>query len=254
MYPIHKFVSIPSTNILAREMADRGAEHGTAIVAAMQTAGRGRLGKKWHSAAGKGLFCSIIIRPQDIAAQDYPKITLVAGLAVAMAIDRLTGKHGQLKWPNDIFYGGRKCAGILTESSAMNVPAAARYAIVGIGINVLNRTEDFPPELHGTVTSVFLETGVAFPLEQVLDYTHAELLEQIGKFSRNGFSLILSDWRKRDFLLGQTMHCVSNEGKAITGVALGPDNEGQLHVRDSEGKIHTVLSGDVRLAERNKAG
>jgi BirA family biotin operon repressor/biotin-[acetyl-CoA-carboxylase] ligase len=254
MYPIHTFDSIPSTNILAREMAEKGAVHGTAIVAVNQTEGRGRLGKKWHSATGKGLFCSIVIRPEDVPPRDYPKITLVAGLAVAQALDRLTGQNAWLKWPNDIFYAGKKCAGILTESSALTVPPAARFAVVGIGINVLNGIEDFPPELRDNVTSIFLETGVAFTMEQVLASTRAELLAQLELFSREGFSPILKEWKKRDYLFGRLMHCVSNEGLVIAGEALGPDEEGQLHVRDSEGRIHTVLSGDVRLAERKKAG
>ncbi|MDK9705844.1 MAG: biotin--[acetyl-CoA-carboxylase] ligase [Desulforhopalus sp.] len=250
MYKIHFFDSLPSTNDLAKKYAGQGAPHGTAIIAARQTKGRGRLGKTWHSTPGKGLFCSIIVRP-DLAIVDYPKITLTAGLAVAIAVERITGASTQLKWPNDIFINGRKCGGILTESSSLNEPIGTRYAVVGIGLNLNSREDDFPDYLRGTVTSLFLETGICHDVRQVFSAVHAELLVQIETFVRNGFQPVLSLWKLRDFLLGKRMECVSLEGKRISGVSLGPDSEGQLHIKVSDGQIHTVLSGDVRLAHED---
>ncbi|MFH0784455.1 MAG: biotin--[acetyl-CoA-carboxylase] ligase, partial [Pseudomonadota bacterium] len=135
MYPIYFFESTPSTNTLAKKLAENGAVHGTAVIAANQTEGRGRLGKSWISAAGKGLYCSIIVRPR-LAVEDFPKITLAAGLAVAQAIDRLCSGFTQLKWPNDIFLDGKKCGGILTESSTMPEKNDERFAVIGIGMNL----------------------------------------------------------------------------------------------------------------------
>lgn len=247
MYPIHYFDTVPSTNSLAKKLAKNGASHGTAVIAANQTEGRGRLGKSWHSVASKGLYCSIIVRPR-LAVQDYPKITLAAGLGVALAVDRIAGGFSLLKWPNDIFLDGKKCGGILTESSALNEPMAQRFAVIGIGLNLSSSLEDFPEDLRGTVTSLFLQTGIYPDASQVFLTLRDEVLQQLEIFYSNGFQPILAAWKRRDFLLDKHMECVGSDGKIITGVSLGPDDEGQLHIQDLEGRIHTVLSGDIRLS------
>lgn len=247
MYPIHFYESIPSTNILAKKLADAGGLHGTAVIAANQTEGRGRLGKSWYSAPGQGLYCSIIVRP-DVSIEDYPKITLVAGLAVALVLDSITGECSQLKWPNDIYFSGRKVAGILTESSSMMNSLDARYAVVGIGLNINQLLEDFPPDLRTLVTSLFVETRTEFVVEDLFQAIRLKLLSLLQILSDDGFQLLLTQWRKKDYLLGKEMECVSSDGKRIRGVSLGPDEGGQLQVRDSSGGIHDVLSGDVRLA------
>lgn len=250
MHKVHFFDNVPSTNDLAKEYARQGVPHGTAIIAACQTQGRGRLGKTWYSTPGKGLYCSIIVRP-NLAIADYPKITLTAGLAVAVAVERITGASTQLKWPNDIFINGRKCGGILTESSSLNEPIDRCYAVVGIGLNLNSRKEDFPNDLQGIVTSLYLETGRCHEVQQVFTAVHDELLAQIATIVQHGFQPILTQWKPRDFLIGKMMECVSSDGKRVSGISLGPDSEGQLHVKAADGQICTVLSGDVRLAQRD---
>ncbi|MBU1566635.1 MAG: biotin--[acetyl-CoA-carboxylase] ligase [Proteobacteria bacterium] len=247
MYPIHSFDTVPSTNSLAKKLAKNGAPHGTAVIAANQTEGRGRLGKNWHSVVNKGLYCSIIVRPR-LAVQDFPKITLAAGLGVAEAIDRIAGGFSQLKWPNDIFLDGKKCGGILTESSALNEPEIQRFAVIGIGLNLSSSLEDFPEDLRRKVTSIFLQTGTCPDASHVFLTLRDEVLQQLELFYSDGFRSILAAWKQRDFLLGKHMECVGSDGKIITGVSLGPDEEGQLHVKDGDGQIHTVLSGDISLA------
>lgn len=247
MYPIHSFDTVPSTNSLAKKLAENGALHGTAVIAANQTEGRGRLGKNWHSVAGKGLYCSIIVRPR-LAIQDFPKITLAAGLGVALAVDRIASGFSQLKWPNDIFLDGKKCGGILTESSALNELEGQRFAVIGIGLNLNSSLDDFPEDLRGKATSIFLQTGTWTDASQVLLNLRDEILQQLEIFYNEGFQVILAAWKQRDFLLGKHMECVGFDGKIIAGVSMGPDDEGQLHVKTLEGRIHTILSGDVRLA------
>jgi BirA family biotin operon repressor/biotin-[acetyl-CoA-carboxylase] ligase len=248
MYPIHFFESLPSTNILAKQLAEAGALHGTAVIAANQTEGRGRLGKSWYSAAGKGLYCSIIARSR-LSAEDYPKITLAAGLGVALAIDRMAGVFSQLKWPNDIFIDGKKCGGILTESSSLNEPVERRYAVIGIGLNLGSAVVDFPADIRDKTTSLFIETGKNYDVQRVFSGIRGEVLRQLESFYNDGFQPILASWKDRDFLLGKEMECVSSEGKIVAGVSLGPDAEGQLHVKAPNGQIHMVLSGDIRLGQ-----
>ncbi len=252
MYPIQFFKSIPSTNILAKKLAEEGALHGTAVIATNQTEGRGRLGKSWYSAPGKGLYCSIIVRSR-LPVEDYPKITLAAGLGVAVAIDRMTGVFSQLKWPNDIFIGGKKCGGILTESSSLSAAVERRYVVIGIGLNIGSTFEDFPVDLRDMVTSLFIETGKNYDPRRVFTHIRDEVLQQLDDFYNDGFQPILASWKGRDFVLGKEMECVSSEGEIITGVSLGPDAAGQLHVKAPDGRIHTVLSGDIRLAQVKKS-
>jgi BirA family biotin operon repressor/biotin-[acetyl-CoA-carboxylase] ligase len=247
MFPTKYFKSIDSTNVKAKEIAELGAISGSAVVAEYQTKGRGRLGKDWHSVQGKGLYCSIVVRP-DVMLEDYPKITLVAGLSVSIVLDRISGKSSQLKWPNDIYFAGKKIAGILTESSSLTTELEGRYAVIGVGINVNHVLEDFPLELRGQVTSLSIENCKKFDVDELFQAVRLELIHQLQKFSDDGFKPLLRQWRKKDFLLGKEMECVSVEGKKIRGIAQGPDDTGQLHVRDTNGQIHEVLSGDVRLA------
>jgi BirA family biotin operon repressor/biotin-[acetyl-CoA-carboxylase] ligase len=138
-----------STNDDAKAAAHRGVAAGAAFVADAQTAGRGRLGRTWHSPAGENLYVSFVLRP-DVAPGVVPNITLAAGLAVADAIGPLVASPVALKWPNDVFVSGRKIAGVLCEASV--VEGRIGFVVVGIGLNV--RTAAFPPDLAGTSTSL----------------------------------------------------------------------------------------------------
>ena len=154
-FKIHSYRSVSSTNRIAFQIAERGAEHGDVVVAEYQTEGRGRLGKSWESL--KGLYFSIIIKPLGLITSDYSKITLTVGLAVAEAIDEIAGVHTHLKWPNDLYLNGKKCGGILTESS-LTGDVSSHFVIVGVGINTHTEKDDFPLNLQEKATSLFQET------------------------------------------------------------------------------------------------
>ncbi len=249
MLAVHRFDITDSTNRIAKELAADGAAHGTVVIAKQQTGGRGRLGKAWESIPDKGLYCSIIVRP-DISIQRYAQITMVAGLAVAKVVDEFSSKKCMLKWPNDIFFNDCKCGGILTESSSLTSDAESRYAVVGIGLNVNSKLDDFPMELRETVTSLAIENGMSFEIDELLFETRDRLLVELVEFKENGFVDILEQWKEKDMLCGRHMECVGFDGKIIEGIALGPDGDGQLHLRDCKGVEHAVLSGDVRLARK----
>ncbi len=253
MYPVHFLESTDSTNRLAKELAEKGEPHGTAVLAAMQTGGRGRLGKVWESVPGKGLYCSIIVRP-EIDIENYARITLVTGVAVAKVVEEVTGKRCMLKWPNDIYLKGRKCGGILTESSPVMMGTQEMYAVIGIGLNINSSDEEFPEELRTTATSFFMESGGNYTIREVFAKVRDQLLADLDEFSTAGFTGTLNSWRKRDYLFGRWMECVGYDGTIIRGIALGPDSEGRLFLRDEDGVEHGVLSGDVRLAKSRYIG
>lgn len=238
-----------STNQVAFEKARQGVSQGFSVVADDQTGGRGRLGKKWQSAPGKGLYCSIVLRP-NLAYSDFPKLTLSSGLGVAEALEKLTGGVFGLKWPNDIYSNLKKCCGILCESSPPKPPDDPGFAIVGVGVNVTTKREDFEPELRDTATSLLLETGREYTREMVFQEIHAHILENLEELETVGFQQILERWKDRDVLLGRKLAWVTNSGEVIYGTSLGPDSSGQLMVRDEEGIEHMVMSGDVSLARK----
>lgn len=153
--------------------------------------GRGRLGKSWQSPAGQGLYCSIIIRPQ-LELVDFPRLTFAAGFAIAEAIDRLYMLTTGLKWPNDIYFGRRKCGGILTESSSFstNYPDKS-YVVVGIGLNVNTASGDFPEEIREMATSLYLQPGRKHEIEKVFERIHSQLLSEIKRFEQSGFHQVI---------------------------------------------------------------
>jgi BirA family transcriptional regulator, biotin operon repressor / biotin---[acetyl-CoA-carboxylase] ligase len=238
-----------STNKIAYSLALQGEEEGTAVIAESQGAGRGRLGKVWQSPPGKGLYCSLIVRPR-LAVEDYPKITLVAGLAVATVLERVSGEEMLLKWPNDVYAAGKKCCGILTESSSLTEEEKNRFAIVGIGINVNSSLSDFPEDLRNKVTSLRILTTMEYDILDIFTQVKKTFLDKLGQLQQSGFIEILEEWRKRDMLVGKWTQWLTNSGKIVFGLCEGPDDSGRLLVKDDRGKVHQVLSGDISLADR----
>jgi BirA family biotin operon repressor/biotin-[acetyl-CoA-carboxylase] ligase len=249
MIDIHYLQHTTSTNRIAYNLALKGEAQGVAVIADAQDEGRGRLGKSWFSPPGKGLYCSIIVRPH-IAIEDYSKITLTAGLAVAVALEEISGLEMRLKWPNDVYAGGKKCCGILTESSSLMEQRNERFAIVGIGINVNSEEGDFPLELKEKITSLRMLSGVEYDIKNIFHRVRTHLLKYLTLFESYGFTDIIIQWRKRDMLLGQWLQWLSTSGEIIYGRSEGPDDVGRLLVKDIEGKTHQILSGDISLADK----
>ncbi len=241
--------STNSTNEDAYALALKGAEHGFGVLADSQLAGRGRLGRDWVSPAGTGLYCSIILRP-TLPPVEFPRITLTAGLALCSVIETLSQRPFGLKWPNDLYCEGKKCGGILVESSSLQGKEEDLFVIVGIGVNVNTPVESFPAALRKTATSLLIESGTLWDIDELYKKIHESLLNHMVLHEQHGFAAILKEWRKRDVLLNKEMQWLTREKKVITGRGLGPDANGQLLARDSSGRVHEILSGDVQLLKR----
>jgi BirA family biotin operon repressor/biotin-[acetyl-CoA-carboxylase] ligase len=151
---IYALSACPSTNDVAKRLAQAGSEEGIVVMAEEQTAGRGTRGRAWHSPRGRGLYLSIILRPRRA---DLSLLPLLAGLACAEAMREATGLEVKLKWPNDVLWEGRKLGGILCESEYLG--SRASFAIVGIGLNLDQRRSDFPEEFRAEATSIRLASG-----------------------------------------------------------------------------------------------
>lgn len=240
--------AIDSTNRVALELAASGKAAGTVVLAATQTAGRGRLGKRWESPPGCGLYFSLILRPR-LKLADLPQLTLAVGLGAAMAVEGVTGLRVLLKWPNDLLLEGRKIGGILCETGSLQQDGEP-VVVVGVGLNVATPITAFPEALRKRATSLLIQAGRIFPEEELLAAMLAAVEAQANRLECQGLAPVLADWRQRDATLGQELTWVSTAGTLVHGISLGVDDEGRLRIRDAAGQVHEVLSGDVRIAER----
>jgi len=245
---IQHFDTIDSTNIRAVEAASADAPDGTVFVADEQTAGRGRGGHSWHSAAGDGLYVSAIVRP-SMALSEALWISLATGLAAQSAIRNTTRLEADIRWPNDILIGTKKCGGILVETASYpGTPSHLRYAVIGIGINV-NHAE-FPAELSALATSLHIESGATASREVLLSNlllaldAEIDLLEAELRGTHHGPSLLKRFTAASTWVEGKRVR-VDEEG-GYTGTTAGLDHRGFLLVSGDDGAQHTVLSGGVR--------
>ena len=249
---VRHFPSVGSTNVLALEAAQGGAADGCVYVADEQTAGRGRGGHGWHSVVGEGLYVSMLVRPRMGLAEAL-WLSLATGLAVQAAIAEVTGLKADIRWPNDLLLGGRKCGGILVETSAEGTaPAMLRYAVIGVGVNVNHAS--FPAELEALATSLRQESGRAWERERVLGALLIALEREIGLLEAElrgevgGAGLLERFARASTWVRGKRVSVPENGG--YTGVTDGLDARGFLRVAGDDGVMHTVLSGGVRGVKR----
>ena len=232
--------SVESTNELAKKLAYDGAADGTIVIAEEQTGGKGRLARNFFSPKEKGLWFSVILRPQCLP-KDAPKFTLMAAVAVAQAMEKFNLRAG-IKWPNDILFDGKKLVGILTEMSAEI--GHVNYIVIGIGINVNVRREEFPADIREIATSLSEMAGEN--LNRV-EFFRAVLEELDKLYIENNFDEVFKIWRKYNITLGEKVTVLSAEsGEIFTGLAVDIDAEGALIV-DSGGEKKIVYAGDVSI-------
>lgn len=233
--------TVDSTNRLAAELARGGAAEGTTVVAEQQTAGRGRLGRTWVSPASVNLYASIVLKPR-IPPLEVPRLTLVAGLAVAEAIRDSGPFEPRIKWPNDVLLDGRKVAGILTELEAE--ADRVRFVIVGIGVNLNATRADFPPELRTKATSLALASGAPVDRAAFTGRLLTRLDAAYAAFLDGGFAALRHRYEELHGLVGLA---VTIDGTPpLAGTVRGVDDGGALLV-ETAGGIERVVSGEVTL-------
>ena len=234
--------STGSTNDEVKALANAGAPEWTAVLAEEQSAGRGRYRRPFDSPAGSGVYVSILLRPK-FSAEESLCVTTAAAVAVAEAIDRVTGKYAQIKWVNDVYVKGRKVCGILTEASVDFENSGLNYAIVGIGINVQEPVGGFAPEIRdvaGALYSGEVPSGVRTRLA-------AELLNSFfGFYDHLTQRTFMEAYRQRSLLTG--MEVTFTQGETIQeGLVLGVDDEARLQVKLPSGEVKLFSAGEVNI-------
>jgi len=237
---IYHFFKTDSTNRVAMELANSGEAEGAVILAEEQTAGRGRAGRSWHSERAAGIYVTLLLRPK-ISPIQAPLLTMMAGLSAQAAIHAQTGLAPDLKWPNDLILGGKKLGGILTEMYADT--SLVRFVIVGIGINV--NQERLPSELSSIATSLWAETGRPQSRPQLLARLLREFESDYNHFLREGAKSITERFSKASsYAVGKKVH-VANGSESFNGVTAGLAPEGLLQVERDDGKVVTIIAGDI---------
>ena len=240
---IRVFQETTSTNDLVEKLARDGVPEGVVVFAESQTQGRGRLGRKWISPAGKGLWFSVLLRP-DLRPQEATQLTVAAATALWRAIQAETGLSAEIKWPNDILFRGKKAAGILTEMSAEL--DRVKYLILGVGVDVNLAASEFPPDVRKIATSLRAELGRPILRAELATAILRELDRDYARVCSGRFADLADEWEDRCTTIGQQVTITVGERK-IRGRAESLDEDGALLVRTEHGHLERIIGGDVTL-------
>jgi len=242
--PVCVYETIDSTNAECTRLSKEGAIHGTVIVADMQTAGRGRRGRSWESPAGDNLYFSLLLKP-ELVPEKAPMLTLVMAVAVARAINQITGQNADIKWPNDLVMQGRKVCGILTEMRMEQT--CIDHVVIGVGINVRDRS--FSEELKDKATSLEAVCNMEEPISR------KELLEAVLKafedlyddFVAAGDLTALQDTYNSLLVNRNREVTVLDPQGNYNGIARGITSTGELIVELPDGTYKEVFAGEVSV-------
>lgn len=246
--PLYFYPETDTTNDRIRELAQTGAPEGTLAVAELQTAARGRRGRAWQAPADSGVWMSLLLRP-NIPPTQASVLTLLAGMALAEAIEDVTEMEVGIKWPNDILLNGKKLVGILTE---MDCDMESIHSVtVGMGINV--NTKAFPEELQEIATSLYLETGKEFDRAEFLAQSmlHFEALYEEFVAEGGVFAPFKERYRRKCLNIGKEVSVIGRETYLATALDITPEGELIVKRKDTGGE-EVVFSGEVSIRGEEK--
>lgn len=238
--------SVDSTNNYLKALSSQGkAKYGDCVIANEQTGGKGRLGRSFSSVADKGIYFSYLVNPKGQSPATLSQITAWTSVAVRDAIYEFCGIKTGIKWVNDLVVGNKKLCGILTEMSVVGESGEADNVVIGIGINVNQKGEDFPEEIRKIATSLSLETGKVQNRAKLCALL-TEKLDKLVKDFPTDKEYYLSEYRKSCAILGKKIRIIKN-GEQRTGTAADIDDNFGLEVEFDDGKKETVTGGEVSV-------
>lgn len=235
---------VDSTNNYAKKLADEGAVHGTVILAHGQTGGRGRQGKSFSSPDGKGLYLSVLLRP-DCPPMDVINLTAWTAVAVCTAIEQVISRRPGIKWTNDIILDSKKLCGILTEMALEAESGQLQYVVIGIGLNVSQQESDFAGELAPIAVSLEQATGQKFRLADLAAAILRALDDMLNSFPHDK-QLYLDRYRADCLTIGHEVRLIQ-KCKSRTAFAHTIDEDFALVVRWEDGTEEAITAGDVSV-------
>lgn len=239
---IHFQPEVDSTNRWAKKLAVDGAVEGTLCLAESQTQGRGRLGRSWFSAPGKGLCFSLILRPK-ITSAELAGMTILTAVSMAQAIYNIVGIRVLIKWPNDLIFEGRKLAGILAE---VNGEAdLINYLIIGLGLNVNQKAEEFPDELKALAASLRMIKDSDLSRRLILQEFLRIFEANYDTLSNGSLSGVIKYARENSATLGKVVRINQGYRRILTGEAVDLDGDGSLWLKEPSGSMIRVYAGEI---------
>lgn len=235
--------SVDSTNTALKKMAMDGAPEAAVFIADHQSAGRGRYGRSFISPKGRGIYMSILLRPERF--DDLAGLTCMAAVAVCRTIDRLTEEKPEIKWTNDVLIGGKKLCGILTELSSEGESGEIRFVVIGIGLNVNHVKEDFPPELRDHVGSLYMAGAEAID-RSILAGELADNVLGMYRALRGNRAGFMDEYRRRCMTIGRKVE-FARDNERLSGIAEGVEDDGALIVRLDGGEKLALRFGEVSI-------
>ncbi len=240
---IRVFEETTSTNDVVEKLARDGVREGVVVFAESQRKGRGRLGRKWISPAKKGLWFSVLLRP-DLRPAAATCLTVMTATALRRALEMEGVAGAEIKWPNDILIEGRKVAGILTELSAEL--DHVKYVILGIGVDVNLNANDFPTEVRRLATSLKMQQERTFDRAGLATAILRELDRDYARITAGQFEQVADEWEAHCITIGHNV-TIRQGDRVIQGRAESLDSEGALRVRTQHGHLERVVGGDVTM-------
>ena len=252
------FETVDSTNAVCLSKGSQGEPEGYVAVAGRQTSGRGRRGRGFYSPADTGIYMSMLLRPRCADPAQAVRLTTIAAVAVCEAVEQISGRKAEIKWVNDVYVGGRKVCGILTEASFSLEGGTLDYAVVGIGINAYEPAGGFPAEIASVAGAAFdhrVSNGRSRLAAAVMDrfmYYYGKFLEDQATEAAGGRGeyAYASEYRKRCFVIGKEIDVITPVSRT-KAVATGLTDDCRLIVRYEDGTVEELGSGEISIRTRN---
>jgi BirA family biotin operon repressor/biotin-[acetyl-CoA-carboxylase] ligase len=231
-----------STNIVAFELLSKtNPANGFLVITDYQTAGKGQYGRNWQSEADKNLLFSLILGPLNIPVSELFKLHIATSLTLIRTFKR-NSLDCTIKWPNDIYAGSKKMAGILIQNQLKG--NAVEWSVIGIGINV-NQTQ-FPSDLNAT--SMVLETGNEADREQLVAELRLQIMDLLLNTNENHWSDLLNEYNMNLYLKGQQLLCIPKDGRPFSGIILNVEKDGSLRIQHESGETATYSFGEIQYS------
>jgi len=247
---IEKFVAfdeVLSTNLKAKELAEKKAKQGTIIISKTQKKGRGRFNRTWESPVG-GLYFSIILKPK-CKPDKTTLLPLVGALSVCKTITAISDLYVKIKWPNDVLINGKKVSGILLESEYEK--NNLKYVILGIGINSNTDLSSLSDDLRPVSTSIAYEIGINLNYYDFLKKLLINLDKYYKTFNEKKYDTLIKEWKNNSDTLDRQI-CIDTSKEKITGTAFDIDESGFLLVKTDNGDVKKITSGDCIYFDKKK--
>lgn len=232
---------LDSTQTRANELAQRGARHGTVVIANKQSKGRGRLNRKWYSNTEAGIWLSLILKP-ELLPKEASQLTLLTATVLVDVIQELSGLKPSIKWPNDLLIEGKKVAGILTEMQAEH--DRIHYIVIGIGFNLNQMENDVPIPIHQRATSLHIQSGVKFPRKEAIQLVLQTFEKQFEHYKETGFRFVKSCWESYGYKMNERIHYQTGNHQG-SGIIRGLADDGALLIESQDHKLTPIYSAEI---------